>query len=116
MRTATKETCATKDVEVKRGRKPKDSLRLYIRSDPNNFWLCVPRTLIARFGLVNKISSQSFQRKTTVFLDRNKDIPTFTKAVEQHGLSLKTVELHTSRHSKILKYNPYTPRNRDLFQ
>jgi len=97
-------------------RKSKDSMKLYIRSDPEHSWLTVPRKLISKFGLTTKISTHSFQRKTNVYLDKEKDMPTFVKEAQKHGLTLDIVDLHTERSSKILKYNTYTPRNRDLYQ
>ena len=49
-------------------------------SDPGHGWIAVKRQLLTELGIADKISSYSYQRGKTVYLEEDCDAPTFVNA------------------------------------
>lgn len=54
-------------------------------SDPGHGWLAVKRTELQRLGILNKITSYSYQRGGTVYLEEDCDASTFMQAKKDAG-------------------------------
>jgi len=51
--------------------------------DPGHGWLAVKRQLLIDLGIIDKITSCSYQRGKTVYLEEDLDLSTFWQAYEQ---------------------------------
>lgn len=49
-------------------------------SDPGHGWLEVPRALLYKLNIADKISSYSYERENRVYLEEDCDAPIFAKA------------------------------------
>lgn len=72
-------------------------------TDPGHGWLAVPLSELERLGIADKISTCSYVKGHTVFLEEDCDAPLFIKAA---GIT-KINELHTDNESIIRSYRPY---------
>jgi hypothetical protein len=57
-----------------------------IHSDPGHAWLEVPMGMIHRLGIADKISSCSYRKGDTVYLEEDCDAPLFTQALKSAGV------------------------------
>ena len=59
---------------------------MYIfHSDPGHAWLAVKRTELERLGILGEISSCSYQRGGTVYLEEDCDASLFIKTKKDNG-------------------------------
>lgn len=58
-------------------------------SDPGHGWLAVPRQELIELGILQRISSYSYQRGRTVYLEEDCDLPTYARAIEAKGQQLE---------------------------
>ena len=76
-------------------------------SDPGHGWLAVKRAELVRLNILDKISSYSYQKGNTVYLEEDCDAQIFSEAKKQAG------ETYEHRES----YQENTPiRNYSYFQ
>jgi len=61
-------------------------------SDPGHGWLAVKRQELINLGILDKISSCSYQKGKTVYLEEDCDYSLFMKAKEEKGEDVKTRE------------------------
>jgi len=76
-------------------------------NDPAHGWLKVKRSLLIELGIDKDISKASYQRGQYVYLEEDRDMTIFWKAMEAVG---KTVEIKTSitdKRSGIRSYHVY---------
>ena len=78
-------------------------------SDPGHGWMKVPRADLKALGIEDKISSYSYQRGDSVFLEEDMDVTTFATALkEKFGHDLKTRGTNSGRQSRIRSYQTYS--------
>ena len=78
-------------------------------SDPGHGWLKVTRGDLKRAGLIEKISSFSYQRGESVFLEEDCDLALFLSFLKREEIQFKIKESTAQKSSKIRNYTPYTP-------
>lgn len=61
-------------------------------SDPRHGWLSVPRSLVDKLGIADRISSFSYQQGNRVYLEEDCDAPLFLKAMYAAGHDVEVVE------------------------
>ena len=85
-------------------------------SDPGHGWLKVPRQKLVELGILNKVSSFSYQRKEFVYLEEDCDASLFASAMKIAGEEW-TDKGHSTRdrQSKIRSYEPFTLRFSEKF-
>ncbi len=83
-------------------------LTLNVYADPGHAWCKVPRVLLEKLGLIDKISTYSYQRKDSVYLEEDCDLSTLIGTLKDKGVTVKFKEFHTNKQSKIRSYNHYT--------
>lgn len=76
-------------------------------TDPGHGWVKVPRKLLTKLGIDHKISSYSYERGDSVYLEEDCDLGHLCHALDSHGISLNLVTSHTNRSSKIRSYHQY---------
>ena len=81
-----------------------------VYTDPQHGWIKVPRKLLTKLGIADKISSCSYMRGNYVYLEEDSDADKFFKAYKEHTGHEPEQRLHwTNRSSKIRNYFSYSP-------
>jgi hypothetical protein len=83
-------------------------LKLKSFSDGGHGWLAVKRELLIELGILEKITSYSYQKKDTVYLEEDQDVTTFVNAFqEKHSISdwkeLIDLKGHTSNNRSTIR-------------
>lgn len=78
-------------------------------NDPGHGWMAVKKKLLVEYGVADKISSCSYVRGQTVYLEEDCDAHMFLNAlVAVHGKDcIKFDERHCNNQSPIRSYNMY---------
>jgi len=78
-------------------------------SDPGHGWLAVKITDLVRLGIVEKITSFSYIRGKTAYLEEDADLSTFVKALKANGEEFLNKEgSYNDSRSHIRSYDQYT--------
>jgi hypothetical protein len=82
---------------------------LHIRKyeDPSHGWLAVPMQWLETLGIVGKISSFSFRRNNTAYLEEDGDAAEFYLAARRAGFTLFVDYHHTDKSSPVRSYPQY---------
>lgn len=76
-------------------------------TDPGHGWIEAPIQLLKQLGIVNKITSYSYRKGNTAFLEEDCDsVPSFDGA-NQTRRKYDIIEHHTNNDSKIRDYHSY---------
>jgi hypothetical protein len=82
-----------------------------VYTDPGHGWFKVKRSVLHNLGIADKITSYSYQRGEWVYLEEDVDAFELHQALKQHGTTLRVVEKHTDKDSRIRSYERYKPFN-----
>ena len=82
-------------------------MKFNFHSDPSHGWVKVPKSLIKKLGIEDKISSFSYVKNDYVFLEEDCDLALFLDAMKKEGTKVEFREYHTDRNSKIRSYASY---------
>lgn len=78
-------------------------------TDPGHGWFKVKRSVLHNLGIADKITPYSYQRGEYVYLEEDCDAFELHQALKQNGTTLRVVEKHTDRDSRIRSYERYKP-------
>jgi hypothetical protein len=84
-------------------------MKINIYTDPGHGWASVKRTLLADLGIADKVSTYSYQRGQSVYLEEDCDLSLLLGAFKQAGITPAFVEHHTNNRSPIRSYEVYRP-------
>ena len=76
-------------------------------ADPGHGWVAVKRKLLNELGIADKITSYSYQKGKTVYLEEDMDLGTLLTALGDRTIGVKFKEKHTNRYSPIRNYERY---------
>jgi hypothetical protein len=76
-------------------------------TDPGHGWVKVSRKLLEKLAIADKISSYSYSRGDSVYLEEDCDLSHLYDALKQRNTKIDLVTRHTNRSSKIRSYNTY---------
>ena len=79
-------------------------LKFYV--DAGHGWLAVKRALLEELGIAHKISTYSYQRGKTVYLEEDCDCSTFVAAMKAAGKLWTEIPRYSNR-SPIRSYDSY---------
>ena len=65
--------------------------RFIAHSDAGHGWLAVKRKLLSELNILDKITSYSYQKGQTVYLEEDCDATTFIKAIDDVGIPYEIV-------------------------
>lgn len=82
-------------------------MKIKYYTDPGHGWGAVKRKVLADLGIADKITSFSFQKGDTVYLEEDCDLSKLTTALSINGIWIEHVQKHTDRRSPIRSYEPY---------
>jgi hypothetical protein len=83
-------------------------MKLNFYSDPGHGWLAVKRATLTAWGIDKWISTYSYQRGGTVYLEEDMDYLTFINEANARGIALSIVGKHTDTRSPIRSYDHYS--------
>jgi len=66
----------------------------YFHADPGHAWLAVKRKELIRLGIINQISSYSYQKGGTVYLEEDCDAGLFMDAKKKVGEPIEIKETY----------------------
>jgi hypothetical protein len=82
-------------------------MKIKYYTDPGHGWGAVKRKVLTDLGIADKITSFSFQKGDTVYLEEDCDLPKLTTALSINGIWIEHIEKHTDRRSPIRSYQSY---------
>jgi hypothetical protein len=82
---------------------------LHVRKyeDPSHGWLAVPMQWLEALGIVGKISSYSYRRNSTAYLEEDDDMHEFVGAAKRAGFQIFRDCHHTDKSSPVRSYPTY---------
>jgi hypothetical protein len=80
---------------------------LYI--DPSHAWGKVKRSVLQNLNIENLISEYSYQRGDYVYLEEDEDLHLLVTELHCWGTSIKWVNKHTNKPSRIRTYESFKP-------
>ena len=82
-------------------------LVLKFYSDSSHGWVAVKAKVLVELGIADKISSYSYQRGDTKYVEEDKDLSTLVAALKSRGWDYKIVEGKFQDRSPIRSYDRY---------
>ena len=76
-------------------------------SDPGHGWLAVKRDLLVKYDLLSKISSYSYQRGKTVYLEEDCDAAVLIDYLRKNKIFFEITEKYVDR-TPIRSYDHFT--------
>lgn len=80
---------------------------IIVYNDPGHGWGKVKRQVLSNLGLVDKVSTHSYQYKDNVYLEEDCDLPLLVQTLFALDVRVKFVEKSTNKQSKIRSYESY---------
>lgn len=78
-------------------------------SDPGHGWLAVNLDELIQLGIQDKISSYSYMRGNTVYLEEDCDMAEFMNAMEAKGVQIKLNHINEPRNDSVIRsYGRYS--------
>jgi hypothetical protein len=84
-------------------------MKLQFFNDPGHGWLRVPRKILVQLGILDQISSYSYQRGDAVYLEEDCDASKFQAAANAAGLEVTFADHYSGRPSRIRSYEGFKP-------
>jgi len=78
-------------------------------NDPGHAWMAVKRNELNQLGIADKISSYSYQKGQTVYLEEDMDAPTFLNALKNKNIPCLIKDIIVNGYSPIRYYEYYRP-------
>ena len=83
-------------------------IKIKVYSDPGHAWGAVKRKVIDELGIADKITSYSYQKGGTVYLEEDLDLATLVDALKRRAVFYKFEEKNSAhRYSPIRNYMRY---------
>lgn len=82
-------------------------LKIKFYSDPGHGWAAVKRQKLHELCIADQISSYSYQKGNTVYLEEDCDLDVFCTAIKNRGGKVELVEKITNSRSPIRSYESY---------
>jgi hypothetical protein len=78
-------------------------------SDPGHGWMAVKLSELKMFNIADKISSYSYVKGKTAYLEEDCDAMTFIQAAKERGIEVKVKEGPQRDRSPIRYFKSYSP-------
>lgn len=76
-------------------------------ADPGHGWGAVKRKVLDQLGITDKISTYSYQKGQTVYLEEDCDLSTLVTTLALKGEVVQYKEKHTNKYSPIRSYEHF---------
>jgi len=88
------------------------TLTLNYYQDSGHGWVKAKFSLIFKLGIADQISTYSYMRKDSVYLEEDCDLSRLYKALDERGITLKLKEFNArEKRSKIRSYDHFSVRS-----
>ena len=77
-------------------------IKIKVYTDPGHGWGAVKRDLLVKLGLVPHITSYSYQRGLTVYLEEDCDLPLLINSLKQLGIT-PNIEVHHNNNRSFIR-------------
>jgi hypothetical protein len=84
-------------------------IKKYFHSDSGHGWLAVKRSEVEKFGLADKITTFSYQKGKTVYLEEDVDAQVFLKTAKDSGVEIEVKTAKPVKRSNIRGFSRFTP-------
>jgi hypothetical protein len=78
-----------------------------VYEDPGHAWGAVKRKVLIELGVLDKISTYSYQKGDTVYLEEDCDLGVLIGALKAKGSTIVFKEKHTNNRSPIRGYETF---------
>ena len=76
--------------------------------DPGHGWIKVPKKMVSKLGIADKITHYSYERGDYVYLEEDCDATTFIEACKSRNITPEFRDrICRTRQSKVRSYNHY---------
>jgi hypothetical protein len=82
-------------------------LEIKVYSDRGHAWGAVKRKLLQSLGVLSQVSSYSYQRGDTVYLEEDCDLSLLIHELKAKGMQFSFIEKHTDKRSPIRSYDSF---------
>lgn len=83
-------------------------MKFIVHADPGHAWIAAPRALLTDLGILDRVSSYSYQRGGTVYLEEDCDAMLLIQTLRARGIEPKFDERHIDRSSPVRSYEHFT--------
>lgn len=83
------------------------NLKLNYFTDPGHGWVSVKLQTLNDLGIADKISTYSYMRGSSAYLEEDCDLGLLYQACDSRGLSIDLTTKHTNKRSPIRSYSVY---------
>ena len=80
-----------------------------VYNDPGHAWGAVKISELQALGIADRISTYSYQRGKTAYLEEDCDLSVYLAALKAAGHEIQFKEKHTNNRSPIRSYQSYRP-------
>ena len=87
-----------------------EKIKLKFYSDPGHGWAAVKRKFLEDLGILDKISTFSYQKGKTVYLEEDCDLSTLISILRQKSIEVDWQDKHTNKYSPIRSYHHFSTR------
>lgn len=84
-----------------------ETLNLNYFTDPGHGWVSVKRQTLVDLGIDNQISTYSYMRGSSAYLEEDCDLGLLYKVCDIKGIDIKLTAKHTNKRSPIRSYAVY---------
>ena len=85
----------------------KQPIVIKVYSDPGHGWGAVKRSVLFELGVLNRISSYSYQRGKTVYLEEDCDLELVVQKLIKLNIYFRFIENYTDKPSPIRYYDHF---------
>ena len=82
-------------------------ITLDVYSDPSHAWVKIPVARLEKLNIRVRISSYSYQRNGTAYLEEDLDAMILVTELKSRGYEVKFREFNTDKRSKIRSYETF---------
>lgn len=82
-------------------------MKITVYTDPGHGWAAIKKTKLVELGIAHKISSYSYERGQTAYLEEDCDLSLLVAELKVRGITPTFVDKHTDRRHPIRSYASY---------
>lgn len=82
-------------------------MKIVVYTDPGHGWAAVKKSKLVELGIADKVSSYSYERGETAYLEEDCDLSLLVGALKANGITPVWVDKHTDRRHPIRSYATY---------
>ena len=85
-------------------------MKITVYEDPKHAWGKVPKKKLEELGILDQITSFSYERNGYLYLEEDCDLPLFIEAMEDHGETVEIENQVINHQSRIQSYKNWNPK------